>query len=127
MHWTRLSFVYLMSYLILGGVGLLVAPEFALRLLGATASYPPVLVRFLGAFMVALGIVIVQIARHRVEELYPTTLMVRVVLLATIVWLYFESRDPLFLVLAGIVALGMLLTTAGFLTDRRAAANGRMG
>jgi uncharacterized protein YjeT (DUF2065 family) len=124
MHWTRLSFVYLMSYLILGGVGLLVAPEFALRLLGAMASYPPVLVRFLGAFMVALGIVIVQIARHRVEQLYPTTLMVRVVLLATIVWLYFESRDPLFLVLAGIVALGMLLTTAGFLADRRPGAIG---
>ena len=29
-------------------------------------------------------------------------------------------RDPLFLVLTGIVGLGMLLTTAGILTDRRA-------
>jgi hypothetical protein len=47
---------------------------------------------------------------------------VRVVLLGTIVGLYFESRDPLFWVLSGIVALGMLLTTAGLLTDRRASA-----
>jgi hypothetical protein len=35
-------------------------------------------------------------------------------------WLYGESRDPLFLVLSAIVGLGMLLTTAGLLTDRRA-------
>lgn len=125
MRWTRLSFCYLIGYLSLGGVGLLFAPEVALRLLGATGSYPPLLVRFLGAFMVGLGIVIGQIVRHRVEVLYPTTLIVRVVLLSTIVGLYFESRDRLFLVLAGIVALGMLLTSAGLLIDRRSRASGR--
>ncbi len=91
MRWTRLSFTYLIGYLSLGGLGLLVAPDLALRLLGATASYPAVLVR------------------------------------RTIVGLYFESRDPLFLVLSGIVALGMLLTTVGLLTDRRASANARTG
>ncbi len=127
MRWTRLSFFYLVGYLSLGGVGLLVAPELALRLLGATGSYPPVLARFLGAFMIGLGIIVGQIVRHRVEVLYPTTLIVRVVLLGTIVGLYVESRDRLFLVLTGIVGLGMLLTTAGLLTDRRASANARTG
>ncbi len=127
MRWTRLSFTYLIGYLSLGGLGLLVAPDLALRLLGATASYPAVLVRLLGAFMVALALLVGQIVRYRVEVLYPTTLMVRIVLLGTIVGLYFESRDPLFLVLSGIVALGMLLTTVGLLTDRRASANARTG
>jgi hypothetical protein len=108
MRWTRLSFTYLIGYLSLGGLGLLVAPDLALRLLGA--------------FMVALALLVGQIVRYRVELLYPTTLLVRVVLLGTIVGLYFESRDPLFWVLSGIVALGMLLTTAGLLTDRRASA-----
>jgi haloalkane dehalogenase len=125
MHRTRWSFFYLIGYLSLAGGGLLVAPKLALPLLGATASYPPVLARFVGAFMVTLAIVVGQIVRHRVEVLYPTTLIVRVVLLSTIVGLYFESRDRLFLVLAGIVAFGMLLTIAGFLSDRRANANGR--
>ncbi len=120
MPWTRLTFFYLIGYLSLGGIGLLFAPELALRLLGATGIYPPVLARFCGAFMVALGILVAQIVRHRLEVLYPTTLIVRVVLVGTIVELYLESRDPLFLVLTGIVGLGMLLTTAGFLTDRRA-------
>jgi len=119
MRWTRVSLFYLMSYLGLGGVGLLAAPDTALGLLGAREAYPAVLVRFLGAFMLALAVVVVQIVRHRVESMYSATLMARTLLLATIVGLYLESRDPLFLVLTGIVGLGMLLTALGFLSDRR--------
>lgn len=119
MSWTRSSFFYLMGYLGAGGLGLLAAPELALRLLGATGSYPAVLARFLGAFMIALFILVAQIVRHRVEVLYPTTLVVRGVLLATIVALYLQSRDPLFLSLAGIVGLGMLLTGIALVADGR--------
>lgn len=119
MRWTRLSLFYLMSYLGLGGLGLLAAPETALRLLGSTAVYPAVLARFIGAFMLALAIVVVQIVRHRVAVMYPATLMARSVLLATIVFLYLESRDPLFLSIGAIVALGMLLTAAGLVAERR--------
>src|SRR5262249_18525982 len=124
MHWSRLSFFYLMSYLGLGGLGLLVAPELAIRLLGSSESYPPVMLKFIGAFMVSLSIVIIQIVRYRVEVLYPSTLMVRVVLLGTVLWLYVESRDPLFLSIGGIVALGMLFTMTGLLMDRKAPAIG---
>ena len=120
MRWTRLTFFYVIGYLSLGGVGLVFAPEIALRLLGATTTYPPVLARFVGAFMVALAIVIAQIVRHRIEVLYPTTLLIRLVLIGTIVALYVESGDRLFLVLTAIVGLGMVLTTAGLLSDRRA-------
>jgi hypothetical protein len=118
MTWTRLSFLYLMSYLGAGGVALLAAPDTALRLLGATGTYSPILARFLGAFMIALGIIVFQIWRHGVQVLYPTTLLVRVVLLATIVWLYLESRDVLFLTLTGVVGLGMMLTLSGLVMDR---------
>ena len=120
MRWTRLSFFYLVGYLTFGGLGLVFAPAFALQLLGATGSYPPVLVRFMGALLLALGILVGQIVRHRVEVLYPTTLVVRVVLVGTMVPLYLASRDPLFLVLTAIVGLGMGLTATGLLADRRA-------
>ena len=120
MRWTRLSFFYLVGYLTVGGLGLLFAPALALQLLGATGTYPPVLVRFMGSLLLALGILVAQIMRHRVEALYPTTLVVRVVLVTTLVALYVASRDPLFLVLTGIVGLGMALTTTGFVVDRRA-------
>jgi uncharacterized protein YjeT (DUF2065 family) len=120
MRWTRLSFFYLVGYLTLGGLGLLFAPALALQLLGATGSYPAVLVRFMGSLLLALGILVAEIVRLRVEALYPTTLIVRVVLVATMVPLYVASRDPLFLVLTGIVGLGMVLTATGLLADRRA-------
>ncbi len=119
MRWTRLSFFYLVGYLTVGGLGLLFAPAFALQLLGATGTYPPVLVRFLGSLLLVLGIIVAQIVRYRVEVLYPTTLAVRVVLVATMVAMYSASHDPLFLVLTGIVGLGMLLTATGLLADRR--------
>ncbi len=120
MRWTRLSFFYVTGYLSLGGLGLLFAPALALHMLGAIGSYPPALVRLLGALLLALGILVAQIMRHRVEALYRTTLVVRVVLVVTLVPLYFATRDPLFLVLTGIVGLGMLLTATGLLADRRA-------
>ncbi len=119
MRWTRLSFFYLMTYLALGGLGLLFAPALALRLLMASGDYQEVPMRFLGALLVALALIVIQIVRHRVEVLYTTTLLVRTLLLATIVWLYVKSRDPLFLTLSGIVALGMVLTGLGLLSDRR--------
>lgn len=121
MRWTRLSFFYLVGYLSVGGAGLLFAPEIALHLLGATGSYPAVLARLLGALLLAFGIIVGQIMRRRIEALYGTTLIVRVLLLGTLLVLYAQSRDPLFAVLAAIVGLGMLLTTAGLLTDRRTA------
>jgi uncharacterized protein YjeT (DUF2065 family) len=122
MRRTRMSFFYLMSYLALGGIALVVAPEQGVRLLGSNGTYPPAMLRFLGGFMIALAIVIIQIVRHRIEVLYPTTLMVRTVLLATVVWLFLDTRDPLFLTLTGIIALGMILTSLALITDRTAGA-----
>jgi uncharacterized protein YjeT (DUF2065 family) len=123
MSWTRLSFIYLAGYLWIGGLGLLAAPDRAIRLLGSDELYPPVLLRLAGGLMLALGIVVADIARQRIEPLYPTTLIVRTVLLATILWLFIASRDVLFLSLAGIVAFGMLLTGLGLVADRRGPAD----
>jgi uncharacterized protein YjeT (DUF2065 family) len=118
MAWTRLSFFYLMTYLVLGGVGLLAAPQTAIHYLGSTATYPSVMLRLLGAFMVALGIIVISIVRNRVEVLYRTTLAARSVLLAAFLWAFIDSRDPFFLVIAAIVGLGMILTTTGMIADR---------
>src|SRR5262245_23171437 len=119
MRWTRLSFVYLASYLTVGGIGLLADPALALRLLGAEATYPAVLARMMGGLMLALGIIVIDITRKRIEPLYRTTLVVRLILVAVMAGLYAGSRDRLFLVLIGIVGLGMLLTLAGIVSDRR--------
>ena len=117
---TRLSFTYLIGYLVLGGAGLVMAPDFGFQLLGAKGSYPTPLVRLLGAFLLALAVIVIQIVRHRIESLYRTTLLVRLPLVVTTLALYTQTRDPVFLSLAAIVGVGMVLTTLGMVTDDRA-------
>jgi len=50
--------------------------------------------------------------------LYPTTLVVRVFFLVVFAYLYLTSSDPFFLVVFGIVALGVILTGYSYLTER---------
>ena len=49
----RLTFIYLASYLLVGGLGLLVVPELTLRLLLSNGSYGDVMPRLVGVFMLA--------------------------------------------------------------------------
>ncbi len=119
MNKTRLSLCYLFSYLILAGVGLIADPGVALKLFLSTGDYGDVMPRMLGVMLLSLGILVVQIVRHRVESLYPTTLVVRAIILVCLVALYFQSRDPLFLVLIGVVGLGFVMTGASYLADKR--------
>jgi hypothetical protein len=55
------------------------------------------------------------------EVLYPTALLVRAAILAVLIALHLSSRDPFFLVLVGIVGLGVVLTGFSYLSERRAA------
>src|SRR5215475_12733924 len=98
-----------MSHLGVGGIGFLVAPDLAIRLLGTTGPSRRVMLRLVGGFMVVLSLVVIGIVRDRVEVLYPITFLVRVVLLTTLLWGLLDSRDPMFLWLAGIVVLGMMM------------------
>lgn len=115
---TRLSLLYVVFYLSTTGLGLLVAPLPALHLLGATGVYEPVMTRVVGTFMVALSLVVLQIVRHDVKQLYPTTLGVRAFFLTAFATLFATTRDPLFLVIFGVVGLGVALTAAAYAVER---------
>jgi uncharacterized protein YjeT (DUF2065 family) len=119
---TRLSLYYLAAYLLGAGVALIFAPSLALTLLFANGHYGDVMPRLLGVVLLALGIVIVQIIRHSLEVLYPTTLIVRTFIMAVLVGLLIYSHDPLFISLMVVVGFGMILTGTSFVLDRRRAA-----
>jgi uncharacterized protein YjeT (DUF2065 family) len=119
---TRLSLYYLATYLIGAGIALIFAPSLALTLLFANGHYGDVMPRLLGVVLLALGIVIVQIIRHSLEVLYPTTLIVRTFIMAVLVGLLIYSRDPLFISLLVVVGFGMVLTGTSYALDRRTAA-----
>jgi uncharacterized protein YjeT (DUF2065 family) len=104
------------------GIALIFVPSLALRLLFASGHYGDVMPRLLGVVLLALGVVIVQIIRHQLEVLYPTTLLVRTFIIAVLAGLLIYSRDPLFISLLVVVGLGMVLTGASYLSDRRTSA-----
>ena len=119
MHRTNRSLIYVAAYLLASGIFLLLAPRLALQLLFATGDYGETLPRLAGLLLLGLGILVVQIIRHRVSALYATTLAVRVVFCVGFVVLYILSRDPLFLVLLGVVGIGVLGTSVSYALDKR--------
>jgi hypothetical protein len=119
MNKTRLSLFYLGSYLTIIGFGLLFAPDGTLKILQSNGTYGDVFPRIAGMLMSGLGITVFGIIRSRVSELYPATLVIRLYFLICIIVFYSMTRDPLFIVIFAIVALGFVLTLSSFILDRR--------
>ena len=118
---THLSLYYLAGYLLPAGTLLLLVPDVATKLLLSNRTYDDVPFRLAGVLLIALGILVVQMIRHRLEVLYPTTILIRLLISATLIWLYVRTSDPFFLVVLLVVVIGIGLTTASFLLDRRRA------
>lgn len=120
MRRTRLSLFYLAGYLLPTGFLWLVAPRETFRLMLSNVDYgSDVFPRVAGLLLLAIGFIVVQIIRHQVEALYPTTLMVRAGFLVGFVGFYLSTRDPLFLVVLGVVGLGFALTGTSYWLDQR--------
>lgn len=118
MNRTRLSLYYLATYLVVIGLALLFLPRTTLLLLRASGVHGEAFPRFAGMLMAGLGLNIAGIIRARAEALYPATLLVRSFFLACLGWFYWTTRDPFFLVITGIVAVGVSLTFVCYVTDR---------
>lgn len=120
MKYIHASLYYLASYLTVGGIALFFAPTLTLKLFQSNAyvEYGTVIPRVSGTLLFALGLLVIVIIRQRVESLYIPLVYVRLPILAAVVWLYFYSRDPLFITLFLIVGLGVALTLIGHYTDK---------
>src|SRR5262245_2683018 len=104
----RLTFIYLASYLLVGGFGLLLMPELTLRLLLSNGNYGDVMPRLVGVFMVALGGAVFEFVRAQDYRYYRYAIIARVFIVTALNGLYFQARDPLFLVLNAVVLIGLL-------------------
>lgn len=116
---TNLSLYYLAGYLLPAGALLLFVPEWATKLLLSNHTYDYAPFRLVGVLLFVIGILIVQIIRHRLEMLYTTTLLARALISATLVWLFISTGDPFFAVILVVVLIGVALTGASYLLDRR--------
>ena len=75
--------------------------------------------RFCGVLMLALGMLVVQSIRTSAEALYPATLAVRAVIWLWVLKRFFASGDPFFLVVLGVVGLGMAITGTCYFIELR--------
>ena len=116
---TNLSLYYLAGYLLPAGALLLFVPEWATKLLLSNRTYDYAPFRLVGVLLFVIGILIVQIIRHRLEMLYTTTLLARALISATLLWLFIATGDPFFAVILVVVLIGVALTGASYLLDRR--------
>lgn len=98
---------------------LLIAPRFALKLLLSNGDYGDVFPRAAGMLAVGLGIMIVQMMRLRLSDLYSTTLVVRSFFFVCLLSLYKLNHDPFFLVLLVILSIGIVLTTTSYILDKQ--------
>jgi uncharacterized protein YjeT (DUF2065 family) len=119
MRRTHLSLYYLAGYLLPAGLLLLTVPKFARELLLSNRDYDDAPFRLVGILLIVLGLIVVQIIRHRLEVLYTTTLVARVLISVALIAIYVEMNDPFFLVILAIVVFGIALTGWSYLTDRR--------
>ncbi|RMF61256.1 MAG: hypothetical protein D6743_13830 [Calditrichaeota bacterium] len=116
---TRFSLLYLAGYLIFGGTIFLFAPGLALRLFLSTGNYEPVMVKFVGLLLLGLGILVSGVTWLGDLRLYKIAMLVRTVILIGLVHLFLVSRDPLMLILLGIVGLGFILSLIAVHFDSR--------
>jgi hypothetical protein len=111
--------MFVASYLFLTGLGLLVAPVATLQLMGSSVDYGSIMPRWVGMFSVALAAVISQVLRHKLTVLYPLGFLMPGAMLFGFLALYFKSGDKLFLVVAGVVAVGVGATGVSLWHDKK--------
>jgi len=118
---TNLSLYYLAGYLLPAGTLLLLAPDFATKLLLSNRTYDDAPFRLAGVLLIGLGILVVQMIRYKLEVLYPTTVVIRLLISGTLIALYLRTSDPFFLVVLLVVVIGIALTATSYVLDRRTA------
>ncbi len=104
----RLTLSYVVIYLAIGGAGFLLAPGLARDLLLSNRDYDDVGFRLTGLMMLGLAYLIATIIRNEDWHYYPVSIHVRSIIVVALLALYLDTDDPMFLVLTGIVLIGLL-------------------
>jgi hypothetical protein len=116
----RIAFVYLISYLAVAAAGFGLFPTLTLKLFLSNGDYGVILPRLLGAMMGVLSFLLFMIYRKGDWPKYSSfTMMARTPLILFIFYLYYLSRDPMFLIINAIILIGLVTTAVGTALQRR--------
>jgi len=104
----RLTLIYLVTYLAVGGLGFLFFPKQILQLFLSDGQYGEIMPRLVGMFMCALSFLIYRILKNEDWQYYSSTIYIRSLIVLVLLWLYSISCDPMFLILTAIVLIGLV-------------------
>jgi hypothetical protein len=115
----RIAFIYLVSYLSIAAIGFGLFPALTFKLFLSNGDYGVILPRLLGAMMGVLSFLLFMIYRNGDWQKYsPFTMMARTPLVLFIFYLYYLSRDPMFLIVNAIILVGLVTTAVGTVLQR---------
>ena len=115
----RIAFIYLISYLSIAAIGFGLFPALTFKLFLSNGDYGVILPRLLGAMMGVLSFLLFMIYRNGDWQKYsPFTMMARTPLVIFIFYLYYLSRDPMFLIINAIILVGLVTTAVGTVLQR---------
>ncbi len=97
MNFIKLSFYYIAGYLGLTALGLIFISTQFQELLFASEVYPSVPMRFAGMFALLLSIVVFQLARKELWQMYPTSLFARFFGIIILISLFLKTHNPIFI------------------------------
>lgn len=104
----RITLLYLGSYLLVGGLAFACVPDLAFRIFLSNGEYGDVMPRVAGMFMLALSGMIFLFVRYEDYKYYRYSVLARSFIVLFLLFLYYKTTDPLFLILNGIVLLGLI-------------------
>lgn len=114
----KLTWIYLASYLCLGGAGFALAPDLTLKLFLSDGDYGNIMPRMAGMFMVALGGLIAVMTCNNDFRYYSYSVFARTMMVAAIVWLYTITNDTLFPVIITVILIGLIPSWYLYLRQR---------
>ena len=114
----KLTFIYLSTYLAIGGIGFALFPTPVLKLFFSTGNYGDIMPRMVGIFMCALSFLIYHMVKYDDWKYYLPSIFVRSFLVIFMSWLYWRTSDPLFLILNMIVLIGLIPSIVVYFRER---------
>jgi uncharacterized protein YjeT (DUF2065 family) len=114
----KITLIYLASYLIIGGIGFGFIPEMVLKIFMSSGTYGDIMPRVVGMFMIVLGFLITLFIKNVDYKYYLPTIIARSFIVIFLGALYFNTDDPLFIILNIIVLIGLLPSIFIYLKDK---------
>lgn len=84
----------------------------------STVDYGLVAPRLVGIMTFSIGYLVFEIIRFRVKLLYPATIVIRLLMGAVFLSLYFYTSNPLFITMLLIGGVGVILTIVAYIIEK---------